>query len=94
MEIEPAVTTTTDLSCPLPPKKKQLEQLGVSVDYYELDWCTSGDRLGVPRATAWQLLAKESGQATGNNKPFGYLRCISRKKTRMDKIYIFALFVV
>lgn len=51
-----------------------LEQLGVTVDHYELEWCGTGARLEVPRAMSWQLLVKESGQATGNNKPFGYLR--------------------
>lgn len=51
-----------------------LEQLGVAVDHYELEWCGTGARLDVPRAVSWQLFVKESGQATGHNKSFGYLR--------------------
>lgn len=51
-----------------------LEQLGVGVDNYELEWCGEGSRLEVPRSVTWQLFVKESGPTPGVGKAFGYLR--------------------
>ena len=53
---------------------QMLEQLGVTADNYELEWCGDGSRLDVPRAVTWPLFVKESGPTPGAGKPFGYLR--------------------
>lgn len=53
-----------------------LEQLGVGVDNYELEWCGEGSRLEVPRSLTWQLFVKESGPTPGVGKAFGYLRWV------------------
>ncbi|CAM9342656.1 unnamed protein product [Ascophyllum nodosum] len=53
---------------------EMLEQLGVTADNYELEWCGDGSRLDVPRAVTWPLFVKESGPTPGAGKPFGYLR--------------------
>jgi hypothetical protein len=51
-----------------------IDRLGLSLDWYELEWCKPGETLRMGRQTRWPVCIRGSGRGNGEGEFFGFLR--------------------